>query len=261
MLVIRKEQMAVLEEYAQQGFERELAEHVKEFAPKHSEAIGNDGVQKVVRLGVERARPYGFTKRGPVRFYIEMMCMFGSDFDTDPLLPWAKGVLNNVSIKDQLEKADILHEAMLEYQNEVSGPEKKNLFKALLRLSRTKLEDYQSPGGNFDSAVKAGLKNIYPQKYSYLGEDSINGLIRNGKESAEASSISSPYGTALMIVLIFELGHGVTNDPLYPWVSQTLEDESIADPDERAKRLQTKMKTYLDRTLKNLGQEKLDGAN
>lgn len=261
MLIIRKEQIAVLEDYVQHVFERELVEHIKKFAPRHAEAIGDDGVQNVVRLGLERATPYGFTNRGAVRFYVEMMCMFGSDFDTDPLLPWAAGVLNNVSIKDQLEKADILHEAMFEYQKEVSGPEKKNLFSALMRLSRAKLEDYQSPGGNFDSSVKAGLKSIFPQKYLYLGEELIHELIRDGRESAEISSISTPYGTALLIVLMFELGHGVTNDPLYPWISQILGDESVADPGEKAKRLQTKMKIYLDHTLKNLGKEKLDGAN
>jgi hypothetical protein len=60
---------------------------------------------------------------------------------------------------------------------------------------------------------------------------------------------------------MFELGHRITEDPLYPWISETLGDESVEDPNKRAERLHAKVKTYLEQTLKNLGQEKADGAN
>ncbi|MFH0727541.1 MAG: hypothetical protein V2B19_14525 [Pseudomonadota bacterium] len=260
MLVIREEQIEALAAAVAGGFETELVKHIKNFAPRHSAVVGAEGIRETVRRGMERARTYGFTNRGPSRFFVELMVMFGSQFDTDPLLPWAEGVLNNESIKNQMERADILHEAMREYMDEVFGSEKKNFFDAMRRLSRTRLEDYPSPGGNFESAIKAGLNTIYPQKCNYLGEEALNDLIGRGKESALSYSISSVHGAALLIVLMFVLGHGVTRDPLYPWISQTLEDESVADPDEKVKRLQAKMKTYLDRTLKNLGQEKVYGA-
>jgi hypothetical protein len=255
MLVIRTEQMAALAATAAGSFETELVQHIKNFAPRHSEVVGTEAIRETVRGGMERARKYGFTNRGPSRFFVELMVMFGSQFDTDPLLPWAEGVLNNESIKNQMERADMLHEAMREYLNKVCGPEKKNWFEAMYRLSRMRLEDYPSPGGNFENEIKAGLYNVYPQKCKYPGEDALNHLIGRGKESALSYSISSAQGAALLIVLMFALGHGVTKDPLYPWISQTLEDESVADPNEKAKRLQAKMKTYLDQTLKNLGQE------
>lgn len=261
MLVIRREQIEVMEAVAERDFETELVEHIKLFAPRHSEVVGDEGIRETVRLGLERANRYGFTNRGPVRFFVELMAMFGCDFDTDPLLPWAAGVLKNESIKDQMERADILHEAMREYTDQVSGTDKKNMFDALRRLSKFRLEDYQSQGGNFDGAVKTAIKTIYPQKGKYLGDEALDGLIRRGKDSARSYLITSAHGAALLIFLMFELGHGVTNDLLYPWISKTLEDESVADANERAKRLQAKVKTYLDQTLRNLGQEKVDGAN
>jgi len=260
MLVIRKKQIEALAAAATGGFETELVYHIKTFAPRHSEVVGVEAIRKTVRRGMERARAYGFTNRGPSRFFVELMVMFGSQFDTDPLLPWAEGVLNNESIKDQMERADMLHEAMHEFLNEVSGPEKKHLFDSMRRLNRLRLEDYLSPGGNFESEIKAGLKFIYPQKCKYAGEDALNELIGRGKESALTYSISSPHGAALLIVLMFALGHGIMRDPLYPWIWRTLEDESVADPDEKAKRLQVKIKIYLDQTLKNVGQEKVYGA-
>jgi hypothetical protein len=261
MVVIRKEQIEVLESAVAGRFEAELVGHIKEFAPHHFKVVGDEGIHKMVKQGIERAKKYGLTNRGPVRFFVELMVMFGSEFDTDPLLPWAQGVLNNESIRDQMERADILHDEMNKYLDQVSGPDKKNMFDAMRRLSRARLEDYRSPGSNFDSGVNTGLNNIYPQKCEYLGEDAIHDLIARGKEVANTHSISSSRGVALIIVLMFELGHRITEDPLYPWISETLGDESVEDPNKRAERLHAKVKTYLEQTLKNLGQEKADGAN
>ena len=86
---IRKEQMAALDRAALKAFEDELVRHLQDFDPKHTTVLDEDGVRQVIRLGMERAAKYGLTNRGPIRFYIELMFLFGSDFDTDPWLPWA----------------------------------------------------------------------------------------------------------------------------------------------------------------------------
>lgn len=249
MLVIRKEQMAVLEEYAQQGFERELVEHVKDFAPKHSAAIGDEAVREVVRLGIERSGNYGFSNRGPVRFYVEMMCMFGSDFDTDPQLPWAESVLKNEAVTDQMEKADALFDKMTEYDEAVTGPEKQYYLKALERLSKVRFEDYNLTG-SFDGELARGLKSIYSQKYESLGKEGIENLIARGKTIAAEHSVTSTRGIALFTALAFMIGHGFANDPFFPWISNTLGEEGT-DPNEKAERVTTKMKLYLDEALKS----------
>ncbi len=248
MLVIRKEQMAVLEVYAQKGFERELVEHVKQFAPKHAAAIGNNAVSDVVQLGIERAGKYGFTNKGPVRFYVEMMCMFGSDFDTDPQLAWAAGILNNESVSDQMEKADFLFDEMTEYENEVSGPEKEFYLKALDRLSKIKFESYDL-AGNFDTETTIALQTIYPQKCEKLGNEGIEKLIASGKAIAAEHFVTSERGIALFIALAFTIGHGFAKDPFFPWIPKTMAEESL-QPNEKAERVFVKMKLYLDEVLK-----------
>jgi len=45
---------------------------------------------------------------------------------------------------------------------------------------------------------------------------------------------------------MFAFGHGCTNDLLYPWISRTLQDERIADPEARAARLEQKAITWLE---------------
>lgn len=261
MLVIRKEQKDVMEAAAAVSFESELAGHIKDFSPRHAGVVGDDAINETVRVGIERAKNHGLTNRGPVRFFVETMVMFGSEFDTDPLLPWANGVLTNPSIKDQMERADILHEAMLEYVEAVAGKDKKHLFDSMRRFGKARLEDYQTPGSRFDDAVLALLKNGYPQRCEYVGELALASLLEAGKEEARSRSITTAKGAALLIVLMFQLGHAATRDPMFPWISETLNDETVADPNDRLKSLHVRSVKYLEQTLKNLGQEKTDGAS
>ena len=247
MLVIRKEQITVLEEYSQKGFERELAAHITEFAPRHCAAIGNDAVREFARQAIERAEKHGFTNRGPVRFYAEMMCLFGSDFDTDGQLPWVQEVLQNEMLGEQTERADALFDRMQEYDKAVTGPEKKYYLKALENLSKIKFEDYDLK--RLDDEVKRGLERIYPQKCQDLGIDGLNALIARGKHLAEESSVTSERGVALFIALAFILGHGFRNDPFFPWIANTM-DKDKGDPNEKAERVFNKMKLYLDEALK-----------
>ena len=54
---------------------------------------------------------------------------------------------------------------------------------------------------------------------------------------------------ALVIVLMLAFGHGCADDPLYPWIARTLQDEAITDPAARAKRLEKKALTWLEHVL------------
>jgi hypothetical protein len=249
-----------LESAAAGEFEQTLFEHIKTIAPKHVESIGDDGTRQIVKDGIERARGHGFTKRGPVRFFVEMMFLFGSEFDTDPLLPWADGVLSNTSIQSEMERADILHEAMAEYVERVAGNDKKYLFDSMKRFGKTSLDDHQGKGTSFDAAMLSMFKACYPERCDYVGDDGIRSLIEQGKDEARKRSIKSAKGAALLTVLLFQLGHAALRDPLFPWVSQTLDDETVADPNERVKNLKQKAIKYSDQALKNLGQISTDGA-
>jgi hypothetical protein len=255
MLVVRKDQLESLGRSAADDFAAQLVEHIKRFAPRHSQAVGDEGVRATVDSGIERSRTYGFTKRGPVRFFVELMVMFGHRFDTDPLLPWAGGTLTNESIKDEMLRADILHEQMVEYVEEVAGPERRDMVDTLHRLSRANLDDHLFPGGDYDSAVRAMLNSADPKKCAYIGSELLSDLIARGKDEAQQRSIITPKGAALITVLFLEIGHGALDDPMYPWISQTLADETVKDADERVVQLKMKVKRYLDETIKNLDKQ------
>ena len=261
MLVIRNEQIEVMGAAVSGRFEESLVDHMKEIAPRHVEVIGDASLRGIVHGGIERANTRGFTKRGPVRFFVEMMFLFGSEFDTDPLLPWAQGVLTNPSIKDEMERADILHEAMIEYVDRVAGKDKVHLFDSMKRFNKTRLEDFQTKGTNFDTALRAMLKANYPERCDYIGDEGIDTLLAQGKDEARSRSVTSAKGAALLTVLLFQLGHAALRDPLFPWISEALNDESVSDPNERIKNLRQKSVKYSDQTLKNLGQVPSDGTS
>ena len=50
---------------------------------------------------------------------------------------------------------------------------------------------------------------------------------------------------------MYAFGHGCVDDPLYPWIGNTLSDEKIAEPSVRAERLERKALTWLNHVLKN----------
>jgi hypothetical protein len=249
---IRKEQMDILEQASLRRFEDEMVGHFRGFAPKHAQVIGEDAVRRVVRLGIGRASRYALTNRGPTRFYIEMMFMFGSEFDTDPMSSWAMSCLLDLSASDQMERADRLHAALFEYLDRVAGPKNAYSIEALRRLDRARPEDFSVSASDFDEVALRGLRDVHPQKCEFVGELAVRQVIRSGREQARAQSAEDDLGVALFIALRFTLGHGFDRDPLFPWISQTLNDPLVAEPRRRVERLHFRMKTYLSEALSYL---------
>ena len=133
MLVIRKEQTDVFEEYALQNFEDEMVVHIKDFSPTLCKVIGDDQVRVAVGKAINRSGNYEFTCRGPIRLFVEMTLLFGHAFDTDSQYPWAPEILHASS--DQMVRADQLYDRILVYQERVLDPDPKDMRTALEGLS------------------------------------------------------------------------------------------------------------------------------
>ena len=50
-------------------------------------------------------------------------------------------------------------------------------------------------------------------------------------------------------MLMLAFGHGCADDPLYPWIARTLQDEAITDGAARATYLEAKALTWLEHVL------------
>ena len=95
----------------------------------------------------------------------------------------------------------------------------------------------------------AALSLIFPEKAAYVGDANLAELIGEARAEAATYDFQSVRAQVLLVALKYAFGHGCTDDPLYPWISQTLTDERISDPAARARRLETKAMTWLDHVV------------
>jgi hypothetical protein len=223
--------------------------HIEKFTPPHYLVLGEDGTREVVNLGIKQAKQYGFTNRGPVQFYIEMMFMIGSYFDTDPQYSWAAQILNDETIPDQMQRADKLFYKMQEYLKEVAGPKNEYAMRAFQSLSAARDQSVPTMGPNFREEMIRRLDSIYPEKSRYVGEPALSRLVDHATENSEANGMGMDPGPALFSALEFALGYGFTVDPQFPWVINTINNPAISEPNKRIERLKSKSLTYLDNVL------------
>ncbi len=252
MLRIREEQLSVFRQAAFRRFEDSLVPHLRKFAPELSEALGEERLRDVIRLGIERSGKYGFNQRGSVRLYVELMFLFGSDYDTDPQYPWAGAVLTNPAYVDPMERAERLYDEMESYLDAVAGPDDEYSHRALRAMSGLPPDLTLLREARFEEQILALMKSIFPEKCRYVGKHSLCALITRAVEEAEAFSLATQEGKILFVGMMFALGHGFACDRLYPWVAYTLNNPSIKNPHKRIERLRSKGLTYLGQVLSNI---------
>jgi hypothetical protein len=248
-VIIRAKQMEVFEQAQTQQFEDEMVAHSREFSPRLTEILGDEQLRVAVRGAMARARGYGFTNRGPIRLYVELMFLCGSAFDDDPQYQALGNFLRAPG--DQMERATRMHEAHNDYLLRVSGPDAVNVHNALkevLAFSRGPVEITEN---ELEIGVLREMKRVFPQKAGYAGDEALKALIAEGAREASANRFPGARPRVLLAVLKFAFGHGCTADPLYPWISQTLQDEKIVSPEARAARLEKKALTWLEHVVAN----------
>lgn len=247
MLKIRREQIEVFEQAAIRNFEDRMVNHLREFTPRHFRILQEEDIRRVIRFGMERAQNHDLTSERSVRLYVEMMFMLGSHFDTDPQVPWAAEILNDKSIPDEVTRVDRLNDRAWDYVDHIlldyrrvegTTADHTRLIKELRKLRQGR-DEILSPAGisEFYRDVLARLRQIFPNKYEYVGELSLRRLIQRGITSARNHRITAERGVTMIIAMMFVLGAGFDSDPLAPWASVVLRDPNIADESERANRL------------------------
>ncbi len=249
MLIIRSEQKDSFREAARKGFETEMLTHLRKFSPALFQAAGEEQMFKAVQLGIESAESYGFTFRGPIRLYLELMLLFGSRFDTDPQYPWAIEILNDRASALQMRRADLLYEKTLDYREKVAGPDDAYTLEAYRKIAIRDQQPLNISSEDLAYTMQREIERLYPQKAAYVGEAGLEALILEGIKEARLHGFSAARGVMVIIMLMLALGHGCTDDPLYPWIARTLKNEAITDPEARAGRLEKRALIWLDNVL------------
>jgi hypothetical protein len=92
MLVVRDRQLQALARAALPDW---IAQHLKQFVPRECDALGEAGLRIRVRQGIARAAAHGFETAVHISQYVDLMFVFGADFDIDPALSWPRAILSD----------------------------------------------------------------------------------------------------------------------------------------------------------------------
>ncbi|MHC4111574.1 MAG: hypothetical protein ACYSUY_10885 [Planctomycetota bacterium] len=270
MLKIRKEQYEELGKISLKRFEDSVVEHIREFFPEQYDALGEAVVRKVIEYGVDRAEAHGFETEPDVNMYIDLMLLLGSNFDTDPQLPWAAEILHAESIEDEstedestedestedesiaepFGRVEKLYDQAIEYLDRIEGPEDEYLINALDEFSDISFEELPlTRSEDIENTTISLLRRIWPEKYQAIGTNALNHLIIYATESIQRYNITSQRGVVLYTVLMFMLGSGFDTNPQFPWATTVLKDESIINEAARIDQLYKKAITFLDEWL------------
>ena len=103
MLVVRDRQLQALAHAALPDW---IAQHLKQFFPRECDALGEAALRIRVREGIARAAAHGFETSVHISQYVDLMFVFGADFDIDPALSWPQPILSDrtVSAATRIER-------------------------------------------------------------------------------------------------------------------------------------------------------------
>lgn len=230
MLTIRRPQFEALSDARVVGFEDRTLRHLQRWMPRHCRVLGEAQMRVVIRHGLTRASAHGLGLECTVIGYIDLMCLLGSGFDTDPLLPWVAPVLQGGPAReDPVVRADRLYDAAWAYIDTIVGdyrdtggrPLTERLV-VLLREARAAPRDAPADDDAFDQRLLATLATYFPAKAAATGTARLAALAAAGRRRAQQHGFASERGMLLVTALMFILGNGFDEDPLLPWVSTAL---------------------------------------
>jgi hypothetical protein len=249
MLVLRKEQVDQLRQAAKRRCADAILVFLAGFSSSLFKTLEEEQQRAVIRFGMDRAEAHGFTSRDPVRLYLELTLLFGSQFDTDPQYPWAGQILAEPDQDASMERVERLYQRAIDYREKVNGPENVHALEALQHFRYFLQQPLRVSLETFIPDMVSEFGRLYPQKAAELDREGLEAVLRKGLEAAEQLGILTARGAVLLSLLMLTLGHGCTADPLYPWISGALERTAETDSEARIEGLEKEFMLWLDQVL------------
>lgn len=247
MLHIEPDQWQALEDHMVGAFEARSFAHAQRWFSHHCSVLGRVQMGVVIRQGLALASAHGLSPESCVRCYTDAMCLFGSGFADDPLLPWASAVLNDpTTAADPFLRADRLHEQLWAWRDRVApdaalwaGAGANTQVMDILRSLH--VEGHAPLGPQDEPALLATgermLLQLLPSRCLAAGPQALRQRLSQAASQAAGLGIRGRKGCLLVSLLSVGLGHAWADDPLLPWASAALRDPALGSEAQRVDRL------------------------
>ena len=113
-LRIRQEQMSVFSDYMNESFARRAALYLRVNHPNATDSLTAVELHEFIDTGVDRAAKHSLTRENEIGVFLELMLLFGVDFDQTTA--WAAELLQNsdLSAADKLDRLQEYRDAAIE---------------------------------------------------------------------------------------------------------------------------------------------------
>ncbi len=118
---LRNEQIQLFEDIALEEFITKLLAHLREFFPEPCDSLGEIELRQVCRYGARTGKRYGLESEQDLCKYLNLMFVFGWDFDTNPTFPWAQRILNDPDVSGPTLRINRLYLEAQQHAHEGEG--------------------------------------------------------------------------------------------------------------------------------------------
>lgn len=204
MIEFSDNQVNILKSISTENYIGEIIEHCEIMFPLLISLYVKDDFRSCIQQSIVLAKKASYTQRGPVRLYIDMMIMLGSDFEKEPLF-------HSFRIKDQKELPQIersmnLYTLLNNYIVEVYGENGCFFKKSVEAFKGFRTKNYFVKISSGNEELHELLRGIYPQRYDFAGYDAVNNLISILDEACEKYKIKRLTHRLYLALIMFLFG-------------------------------------------------------
>ncbi|MDR1662758.1 MAG: hypothetical protein LBR95_10145 [Azoarcus sp.] len=241
-IAIRAQHHALLQKRAFEAYITELIEYGEDTQPGgFLDRLSEERLREILKTVCAKSEAsFGFDQRGPIHGYLDLVWVYGWDFESDPQYQWVIQTKKANEALTQVEQADILFDEMQDYEEAVNGDEFQYRNAFIKNFQVLNVSALPVREATFVPDMLCVLHDLYPQKYERANEQALAQLIT--EERSKAAGIfgfHKPHHQGLIVILAFLLGHEFHRNPFLDWPKPADCRQPGFDVDEAACKVET----------------------
>lgn len=189
-----------------------------------TQRITTEKLNEIIHHCIGIAAKRGFTQQDTTRFYIDLMILFGVEFENDPQYGWVRKIFSDYNRFGELTKSEMLYFEVITFLDKAYGENLSNkaeVFSLLENYIHQQLAIPYSIDNKKDineyelqQYIIDGVLQVAPAKYHATKEEDFDALVTFGmKRAREHLRFEHPLEIKMAVILMFVLGSHFDEDP------------------------------------------------